>query len=153
MDEEKYEYPDGIDKVTIDIFEEAEKNLPEKIRRYSNSIKRSLELRDMNIHEKALVAPTIHHGYINSLFKERNYLKRLEKAYTKKKDIIKEEFVDDGRPSFVVDREVKQRKDLQKIRDTIELQKELINYLEDCCKVLSQFGYSVKNAVELMKLM
>ncbi|MHA1483047.1 MAG: recombination mediator protein UvsY, partial [Candidatus Heimdallarchaeaceae archaeon] len=49
--------------------------------------------------------------------------------------------------------EVKQRKDLQKIRDTIELQKELINYLEDCCKVLSQFGYSVKNAVELMKLM
>ena len=87
------------------------------------------------------------------LFAERAYLTKLEKAFEKMVQDLQDEFGDEGKPRYLVDREIKKRKDLSKLKDNIELQKDLINYLEDACKILSNFGFSVKNSVELMKLM
>ena len=41
---------------------------------------------------------------------------------------------------------------MKKLSLLIDEQAELIKYLEEMCDILKAFGYSVKNAVELIKL-
>ena len=76
---DNFEYSDSIDSLTKELFEEAESGLHEKMARYSESAKRNLSLNDMNIREKALIASTLHHGYINSLYKEQRKLKNYKR--------------------------------------------------------------------------
>lgn len=151
--QDNFEYPDGIDYITKELFQEAEDKLHKKFKRYSESIKRSLSLNDMNIREKSLIAPTIHHGYINCLFAEQSYLRKLERALDLKRVEYKEKYGVTDVPRYKAEDVIKNEKVIRVLNDNISLQKEIIKYLEDVCKVLSTFGFSVKNSVELMKLM
>lgn len=151
--QDNFEYPDSLDPITRELFAEAEENLHKKIARYSESVKRCISLNDMNIREKALVASTIHHGFINSLYAEKRKLKLYEKALkVKTQEYISKNGLEDI-PRYKSDEIIQGEKEIRVLKDNIELQKEIISYLEDVCKVMATFGYNVKNSVELMKLM
>ncbi len=107
----------------------------------------------MNIADKAKVAPTIHHGYVNCLFAERAYLARLEKTYTKKKETIDDEYGKDDRPRLVRERELTRREDMIKLKESIMIQKELVRYLEDTCKIMANYGFAIRDSISIMNMM
>ena len=150
---DKFEYPDSLDETTTELFTEAESKLYKKMAKYSESIRRCIALNDMNIREKALVASTIHHGFVNSYYAEKRELKRYKKALKKKTEEFIEKNGLEEMPRYRSEEILKGEKTIRVIRESIEVQKELISYLEDMCKVMYNFGFNVKNGVELMKLM
>ena len=136
--QDNFEYSRTVPSITKELFAKAEAVLDTRILTYSDSIKRSLSLSDLNIQEKKLIAPSIHHGYVNHLFSEKTYLKRLER----KRETLLEELEDD---------DIEGRKELRELYEKIELQKDVIEYLGITCQILRGFDYSVKNCIELGK--
>jgi hypothetical protein len=134
------------------LFTDAEVNLTKKLQKINESVKEALALTDLNIMEKALVAPSLHHGFINCLFAERAILTKLEK----KKEQVKKEYLERyGQmdiPKYQIQGEIDKLDDMKKLEEAIDMQKEVIRYLEEVCKILSGFGFSIKNSVDLLKI-
>ena len=149
----KPDFPAHVADDTKDLFGEAEKCLSDRLKRYSDSVRNSLLLNDMNIHEKSLVSPAIHHGFVNCLFAEKRKLKRLEELIEEKEREYVEKFGKPDIPKFKTEQEAKMCSAVVKIKTAIEEQKEIIRYLEQICAIMSKFGFDIKNCVEMMKLM
>jgi hypothetical protein len=147
------EYPHYVSDETKELFEEAYNKLPDRLKKYSDAAQSDLLMNDLNLYEKALVSPAIHHGYINSLFTERRTLKQMQA----KRDAAIEAYVakygKDDRQSFIT-RDKAEKSEVIKQQDrAIEDQREIIKYLEEVCKIMSSFNFSVKNAVDMQKMM
>jgi len=147
------EFPSHVSDDTKDLFDSAESVLSVRLKKYSNSVRESLLLNDMNIHEKAMVSPAIHHGFVNCLFAEKRKLKQLEKLVEEKETEYIEKFGRPDIPRYKTEQQAKMCDAVVKIRDTIEEQKEIIRYLESICNMMSKFGFDIKNCVEMMKMM
>lgn len=135
-----------------ELFLEAEKHLSNKILKYNVAIKEALSLNDMNIQEKAMVASSLHHGFINCLFAERNILEELES----KKDIIEEallaKFGKENIPRYESKELLSKNEDIKKLYLAISNQKKIIMYLENVCDIVKTYSFNIKNATELLKL-
>jgi len=133
-------------------IDESTKFLNDRIQKYSTSVKELLLLNDFNIKEKSMVAPYSHQGIINCLFAERRRLKKLKE----KRDEIVEKLIQEhgnaDKLHYVVKKEAEQQETVMKINTLIEEQKDVIEYLEEMAKILQNFGFSIKNAVELIKI-
>jgi len=144
--------PDYINDITKNLFLDAETNLSKKLLEYSTSVRDSLIMNDMNIHEKSLITPAIHHGYINCLFAERKKLTLLEKHREEKINEYIEKYGSNSK-KYEIKIQAEQSDTILKLDQAIESQKEIIKYLEEVCKIMSNFNFSIKNSVEIMKMM
>ena len=135
-----------------DLFVESENHLSNKILKYNSAIKEALSLNDMNIQEKSMVASSLHHGFINCLFAERNILEELES----KKDIIEEallaKFGKENVPRYECKEMLSKNDDIKKLYLAIANQKKTILYLENVCEIVKNYSFNIKNATELLKL-
>jgi competence CoiA-like predicted nuclease len=140
-------------KVTDQLFEEAEAGLPDRLKKYSDAVKESLRLNDMNIADKAMVAPSMHHGFVNCLFTEQKRMNDLKKLVEKKKEELEARYGDDKIARYKTHQMLQQDKKLVKMEEAIEEQKVVIAYLNTVLGIMSKFGFDVKNSVDLMKIM
>lgn len=134
------------------VFEESEKKLGTKLLKINTAVKEALALTDLNIKEKSMVAPSIHHGFINTLFAERRVLSALEKLKEQKEQEYLEKYGKKDVPKFKTQMEIAKMEEMMKIDDRICEQKEIIRYLEEVCKIMSNYGFAIKNTVDLLKL-
>jgi hypothetical protein len=142
----------NIPKTAQDLFDEAEATLETKLLNYSTAAKDSLELTDMNLFEKALVASSLHHGFVNCLFSEKRKLNKLKDYREAKVEEFISKFGQRDIPRYEIQSTVEKDKDIIKIDDAITKQQEVIRYLEEVCNLMKGFGYNIKHAVEMAKL-
>ena len=142
----------NIPEKSLAIFNNAEKTLSPKLLKYSEAITESLKLNDMNISDKSMVAPSIHHGFINCLFSERRILTKLKEKKEEAEEIYISRYGQTGEPKYKTQNEVSKVDGIVKLEKAIKEQQEVVRYLEDICRIMSTFNFSIKNAVELMKL-
>lgn len=137
---------------TKELFDKALSNLDEKIQKYSKSAEEALSLNDMNLQEKAMVAPSLHHGFVNCLFSEKRNLQKLTKYRELEEKKFIEKFGNKNIPRYQTLESIKTDENIMKLDDAIEKQKELIKYLEEICRIMSNFNYNIRNAVDMAKL-
>jgi len=147
------QFPPHVSDGTKDLFNEAESKLSVRLKHYSDSVRESLLLNDMNIHEKSMVSPAIHHGFVNCLFAEKRKLNQYQDLVEEKEQEYVEKFGKPDIPRFKTEQEAKMCSAVVKIKEAIEDQKEIIRYLENICAIMSKFGFDIKNCVEMMKMM
>jgi hypothetical protein len=126
--------------------------LPERIREIQTEFVEDLKLSDFNIHEKSLECPGIKGKYLSILFEEEAYLKKLEDAEEKLIEAYIAEHGTRGVPKFKAENEARMDSDIVKIQIAIKKQKEVTRFVHELYRIVTSFGYEIKNATDIMKL-
>lgn len=127
----------------------------ELLKRYFEEVGKDLVLDDFNIKDQSLRLPSRKHYWVAQLIKskiERN--QTFEKKKALKKEITKEVIA--SSPVKISQSAAEQAAERHESLSTLTAKiKELdliIEYLEKVERVMSQMGFDIKNAVEIMKM-
>lgn len=127
-------------------------SLPKRVIELEQELVKDLALNEVILKEKSLSVPGIRSKWNLCYNAEKSYLNKLEKL----KDKLIEEYTKNhgeiGKPKFITDREAAATEQLQKLNDGINTQKEVIRFLDGVMEIMRNFGYDVKNCVDLVKL-
>lgn len=144
--------------------DEYRKHLPDKLVRYYDQISSLLEVNDMNIGDKSKLDTSIAHGILTQYYAECNILDKLK---TKREELVEQKTEKEknnsdsektipspgkAKPAWQVKNEVEKSKEIKDIDKKIKDQSMIVNYLKDSLDIMSRFSFTIKNAVELIKL-
>lgn len=137
----------------------AEKNIELKnktISAYYDELKEDTTLSILNLREKSMLVSSIRTKWIMYLFKERENLNRV-KARKKELLTLKLKESNSSTSSSMLklknqDALIENNKDIQKLNSLINYCQEVINFLEYVINVLNDFGFTIKNSIDLLKL-
>ena len=121
---------------------------------YVKELKEDVEITVHNIREKAMMSSSIRSKWLNYYFVEKKNREKLRKV---REEILKSYAKKDGFSDSVI--KIKSEQALAKNDpriaqiDLLTAQnKAVIEYIEMAMNILNDFGYSVKNAIEVLKL-
>jgi hypothetical protein len=126
--------------------------LPKRILDIQAEFTEDLKLNDFNIREKSLECPGIKGKYLSILFEEEAYLNKLEEAEEKLIEDYIEQHGNRGIPKFKAESEARMDKDIIKIQVAIRKQKEVVRFINELYRIVSAFGFEIKNATEILKM-
>jgi len=125
----------------------------ELLSKYIKEMTEDVKLTAFNIREKSLTCSSIWAKWISYLFLERENLQRIAAAKAK---ILKSKMSKTASTSLLrmKDEEKLEESDetLQKLAKMAKDTQDCIDYIERSLNVLSSFGFSIKNALESLKL-
>jgi len=126
--------------------------LPKRILEIQKEFVEDLKLNDFNIHEKSMECAGIKGKYLSILFEEDAYLTKLQNT----EELLIEQYVEKygarGVPKFKAENESRNDEDIAKIQKAIKNQKEVCRFIDGLYKIVSAFGFEIKNATEILKL-
>lgn len=126
--------------------------LPKRILELSEEAKIDLSLSELNLNEKALASPGIKAKWVQILYEEEAYLKKLEKA---KEALLKkytEEHGQVGVPKFKTAAEATKQHEIISIDNGIKIQKDVIRYINGINQIFMSFNFEISNSVNIRKL-
>jgi U3 small nucleolar RNA-associated protein 14 len=121
---------------------------------YTRELNNDMKLTKMNIHEKSLMVSSLRVKWLNYYFKEKENLQRIKKA----KDKILKTKLGNGKVSTSVlkmkSEDVLSENDeqIRKLNSMNDRVKTNIEFLERAMNILNDFGFSVRNCIDLYKL-
>lgn len=124
-----------------------------QLNEYSQEFNNDLKLTITNLREKSLLLSTIRAKWLAYLYKEKENLDRIRTA---KRNILDKK-TNSTTPASVLklknenvisenDEKIQKLNSLQKITETN------IEYLERCQNILADFGFYIKNTIEILKM-
>lgn len=127
----------------------------ELLKKYIEEVGKDLVLDDFNIKEQSLRLPSRKHYWVAQLIKakiERN--QTFEKKAKLKKDITKEVIATSPvkLSQAAAEQAAERHESLATLTSKIKELDIIIEYLEKVEKTMSQMGFDIKNAVEIMKM-
>jgi len=126
--------------------------LPKRIIEIQEEFIQDTELNDFNLHDKTMRCPGIKGKYLSIFFEEEAYLKKLERAEEQLIERYVEEHGQMGIPKFKTESEAEKSEQILKIRKAIKQQKEVVRFCDGLYKIVSAFGFEIKNAIDIIKL-
>jgi len=137
-----------VEKTEIKNYNQLSKRMDELF----EDAQKDLDLNEMNIREKALGAPGIRAKWGCIRFAEESLLNKLKNKRENLIDNYTTEFGELGKPKFQLKNELLQSDEIIKIDKIIRGQKEIVNFVLEMNKTFSQFGFDIKNSLEIMRL-
>jgi hypothetical protein len=128
------------------------KLLSKRILEINEEFIQDCQLNEFNLREKTYECPGIKGKYLSILFEEEALLKKLQKMEEDEKEAYIVKFGKEGIPKFKLEAEAEKSEQLIKIRKAISNQKEVVRFCEGIYKIVSVFGFEIKNAIEYAKL-
>ena len=127
----------------------------ELLKKYFEEVGKDLVLDDFNIKEQSMRLPARKHYWVAQLIKakiERN--QTFEKKKKLKKDITKEVIATSPvkLSQSAAEQAAERHESLSTLTSKIKELDLIIEYLEKVEKTMSQMGFDIKNAVEIMKM-
>ncbi len=121
---------------------------------YNRELNDDMKVTKMNIREKSLMVSSLRVKWLNYYFKEKENLQRIKKAKDK---IIKSKIGNNNLSNSVLkmkSEDVLSGNDEQvkKLNEMSERVKTNIEFLERAMNILNDFGFSIKNAIDILKL-
>lgn len=126
------------------------------INKYYTELLEDLKLTDLNLHDKSLRYSGVRAKWLMYLSKEKENLKLIQKSKEELKNSIlnKKETLENksilkqkNESLLLVDNE-----QYIKLNSVIDMLKETIEFLTFSGEILKDFGYNIKNTIELIKL-
>lgn len=127
------------------------------INEYYQELNNDLTINLLNLRERSLSISAIRAKWIMYLFKEKENLKR----YKKKKSEITAKLIEvmnkDPNKRSIINRKMEdeinsKNPSMIKLNNTIEELQEIIQFLELSTNVLNDYGFTVKNTIDTLKL-
>lgn len=126
------------------------------LNKYYNELDEDLTLNLANIQEKNLRCSAIRAKWLMYLSKEKENRKLLKKTKEELKNSLLNRQESDSNKSILrqknEDNLLKDNEQLKKINDAIDQLDEIIIFLEYTWNIMNDFGYNIKNIIELIKL-
>jgi anion-transporting ArsA/GET3 family ATPase len=138
--------------------------LPNRLEEYMKEFEQDMKLNDGNIHEKTLLRSSIAAKWCRFGYEEERYKKKIlesldelkekisQKLYEKKKTEIINQTIKDNAIKIEVEKLIKTTSQYQKISEDLKMQDEIIRFIMEAKQIISQFGFDLKNAIEILKL-
>ena len=120
---------------------------------YMEELKEDMKISKANIMEKSMLVGSLRTKWLNYYFKEKDNLRRIKAA---KEKIIRSKV--DAKVSDSLlrmkseDQVAKNDPNVQKLNRMSETVRENIEFLEKAMNILNDFGFTVKNAIDVIKL-
>lgn len=129
-----------------------------KIEELEAEVTKDLYIDETVLAKESLATPTKHNKYLKILLRERLKLKKLQ-GELYKVSLGRTNYYNGSDPDpyeyVLKDREVKEyvRVDPEVVTTEakVVLQQEMVNYLEEVCKMFTNRGFAIKNAIDFMK--
>lgn len=126
----------------------------EHLNRYKNEFNSDVSLNLSNIHEKSMLVSSIRAKWLNYYFKETENLELLKQ---KKKALLEKKLTEtSGNVSMLKLKNeeaiLKNNELIKKINEAETTIKSCISYLEYALNILNDFGFQIKNCIEILKL-
>lgn len=129
-------------------------NIEKIIEDYGKELEEDTTLDELNVKEKSARAIIIRQRWIQRL---NNTRWRLKQAEEEKEEILEEKLGNTNLPVNLSSK-IKSSKMMETSPEIREINKKimeyshLVSYLEDTCKNMNQFGWDIKNFIELIKM-
>ena len=122
--------------------------------KYIKEFQDDVTVSEYNIREKSLTASAMWAKWLSYLYHEKENLDRINDA---KQKIIKKKMSENKLQDSVLrlkseEKIVQNNENIKKLNVLAKQTQDNIDYIERCLQVLSQFGFTIKNVVEVMKL-
>jgi hypothetical protein len=128
------------------------------IEKLEKQVTEDLYIDDTILVRESLVTPIKHNKYLQILFRERLQLKRLKSDLGKvrlERTNYYNGNAEDPYEFVLSTTEVKEHvkcdPDFISFEARVAIQEEVVSYLEEVCLILSRRGFSIKNAIDMLK--
>ena len=139
--------------------------LNKRLEDYMEQAANDLKLTEMNIKEKSLLRSSLGAKWCRYKFEEQKYIKVLKNNIDTLRDEIKRKLYEKQNLSIANADANRQRlinmdaekiliktQEYQKYKQEIDNQEDIIRLIDETQKLIGQFGYDIKNALEVIKL-
>lgn len=138
--------------------------LSERLEHYMREFAADVTLNETNIHDKTLLRPAIAAKWCRYDYEEKRYkekmLAELEdlkqkvtlKLYEKKKSSIVSQTVNETMIKIEADKILKASPQYLAKKADLESQDEVIRFIGEAKQIISQFGFDIKNSIDVLKL-
>lgn len=113
-------------------------------------------MNEFNLKQKSLTCSSIWGKWISYLFLEKDNLQRIsnakQKMIKKKLDASRSSMQDSILKIKAEDKVIQNDEDISKLNILQHNTQECIDYIERALNVLSNFGFSIKNSIDVLKL-
>lgn len=128
--------------------------LNKELTKYTQELEIDIKLDESNLREKSLLNSSLWAKWLNYLFVEKDNLERLNRA---KQKILKSKLADNKNIDSVLrlkseDKIKENDENIQKINELIRQTTDSIDFIERALTIISNFGFSIKNSIEILKL-
>lgn len=128
--------------------------LNKELTKYTQELENDIKLDESNLREKSLLNSSLWAKWLNYLFVEKDNLERLNRA---KQKILKSKLSDTKNIDSVLrlkseDKIKENDENIQKINELIRQTTDSIDFIERALTIISNFGFSIKNSIEILKL-
>lgn len=124
------------------------------LNKYNKELKEDVTLTKTNLREKSLMVGALRVKWLNYYFKEKENLNRVKKAKDK---ILKQKLSTANVSDSILQLKREETiagndENIQKLNKLMENVKINIDFLEHSLNVLNDFGFNVKNSIDVLKL-
>ena len=138
--------------------------LPEKLKNYMNELESDTLLTEINVHDKALLKSGIAAKWTRYLYEEEKYKRKMNEAidelknrvaenlFEKKKNAIANQTISEAMIKLETTRVLNKTPQYLKIKQELDDQDDVIRLINDARQIISQLGFDIKNAIDVLKL-
>jgi hypothetical protein len=138
--------------------------LPDKLENYMKEFEEDMRLSENNIHEKSLLRSSIAAKWCRFGYEEERFKNKIlesidelrenvaKKLYEKRKIEIANQTIKESMIKVEVEKLIKSSTQYQKISEELKKQDEIIRFIMEAKQIISQFGFDLKNAIEILKI-
>ena len=138
--------------------------LPERLEKFMEEFEEDVKVTEMNIHDKTLLKPSIAAKWARYNYEEERYKKKMldeldelkqklqEALFEKRKNSIMNQTATSALLNIEVDKQLKKTSKYLEIKQQLDEQDELIRFITEARQIISQFGFDLKNSIDVLKL-
>jgi hypothetical protein len=127
--------------------------LSDKMLKVQESINEAMELNDLNIADRCACASKLVSNFIASYYGEMMLLDKMKDAVTKvEQDYITENVTKTRKPVYKLEDEIQNSPQVINIKKKIKDQTTLVAFMKEHLQNLKNFGFTVRNTVDILKL-
>lgn len=132
-----------------------------RVKKLMEKLSKDVSFTEMDIHDKTFTKSAIAAEWLGMYYSEMNRKKKMSKAIDELKEKILQRKYETRRNGGLlnetalkleVERELKGSSEYQSIKDSLAEQDEVIAFITEARSVISQLGFDLKNAIEVLKL-
>jgi len=127
------------------------------INEYYDELNDDMTVTIFNLRDRSLAVSAIRAKWLMYFFKEKENLKRLKEAKSKATTMLLDKYNKDPNKRSVINKKLEDEINanepkMVKLNDRINDNKEIVQFLEFTTNILNDYGFTVKNAIDALKL-
>jgi len=138
--------------------------LSARIEAYMKEFDADVTLNETNIHDKTLLRPALAAKWCRYEYEEKKYrekmtaeldglkLKIAQKLFEKKKNAVVSQTISESMIKIEADKILKSSPQYLAKKAELEEQDDIIRFIGEAKQIISQFGFDIKNSIDVLKL-